>query len=241
MIKEYCVFLRTKEDNKNSFAVTSDIKFKKKSKQDRFSVYVDDISSIKMAKTLFLSDVAKRSPDDMEYAPFRDAMSWFERLLIIFPESKFDGITQLLDNEDERTQLETLLNYFDTGINTVFKKEIELDTAFSDFPEKVSESIKTKMIKQLKEPGQSAFMRKDTALVEIKNVAGSLVAYEVFSNHGKNDDLFEYCDESDGTQRLFDLIPIYQMALMDSVIIVDELDRSLHTKAVQEFIKISIL
>lgn len=236
--KEFCVFLRSKQDNKNSFVVTSDIKFKEKSQQDRFAVYIEDIASPKMEKTLFLSDIVMRSPDnEAEYKPFRDAMSWFERLVIVFPDSKYGGITQLLDNEDERTRLENLLNYFDTGINAVSKKELEFDKAFSILPEKIIDSIKTKMTKQLKKPGQSAFIQQDSSLVEIKNVNGSLLAYEVVTNHGNDDDLFEYNDESDGTQRLFDLIPLYQKALKNSVIIVDELDRSLHTKAAQEFIK----
>lgn len=236
--KEFCVFLRSKQENKNSFVVTSDIKFKEKSQQDRFAVYIEDIASLKMEKTLFLSDVVMRSPDnEAEYKPFRDAMEWFERLVIVFPESKYGGITQLLDNDDERTRLENLLNYFDTGINAVSKKELEFDKAFSTLPERMIDSIKTKMIKQLKKPGQSAFVQQDSSLVEIKNVNGTLLAYEVVSNHGNDEDLFEYSDESDGTQRLFDLIPLYQKALKKSVIIVDELDRSLHTKAAQEFIK----
>lgn len=236
--KDFCVFLRSKQENKNSFIVTSDIKFKKKSQQDRFAVYIEDIASPKMEKTLFLSDIVMRSPDnETEYKPFRDAMSWFERLVIVFPESKYGGITQLLYNDDERTRLENLLNYFDTGINTVLKKELEFDKAFSILPERIIDSIKTKMIKQLKKPGQSAFVQQDSSLIEIKNVNGTLLAYEVVSNHGNDEDLFEYSDESDGTQRLFDLIPLYQKALKNAVIIVDELDRSLHTKAAQEFIK----
>ena len=64
-----------------------------------------------------------------------------------------------------------------------------------------------------------------------------MVAFEVVSDHGNSDDLFEYNDESDGTQRLFDLIPVYQKSVENHVIFIDELDRSLHTKAVQEFIK----
>ena len=51
--KDYCVFLRTKQEKKGSFVVTSDIKFKEKSKQDRFDIYVEDISSHKMAKIVF--------------------------------------------------------------------------------------------------------------------------------------------------------------------------------------------
>ena len=132
--------------------------------------------------------------------------------------------------------MENLLNYFDTGITAVSKKEVEFDKAFSILPDKVIDSLKTDITKNLKENGQSAFMPHNGSLVEIKNINGDLITYEVVSNHGNDADLFEYSDESDGTQRLFDLIPLFQKLLSNSVVLIDELDRSLHTKAAQEFI-----
>ena len=54
-------------------------------------------------------------------------------------------------------------------------------------------------------------------------------------NHGNPDDLFEYSDESDGTQRLFDLIPIF--FAQNRVILIDEIDRSLHTNLTRKFIE----
>ena len=44
-------------------------------------------------------------------------------------------------------------------------------------------------------------------------------------------------DESSGTQRLFDLIPVLDMVDNVSIILVDELDRSLHTALVKTFLK----
>ena len=35
---------------------------------------------------------------------------------------------------------------------------------------------------------------------------------------------------------MFDLIPLFQKLLLNAVVLIDEVDRSLHTKAVQEFI-----
>lgn len=56
-------------------------------------------------------------------------------------------------------------------------------------------------------------------------------------NHGNPTDLFELDDESDGTRRLFDLIPLYQKGKENYVIFVDELDRSFHTKLTIEFLQ----
>ena len=56
-------------------------------------------------------------------------------------------------------------------------------------------------------------------------------------DHGNPSDLFELSDESDGTKRLLDLIPLYQLGQSERVIIVDELDRSFHSKLTMEFIR----
>lgn len=235
--KEFCVFLRSRNENDDSFTISSDIIFSDYRQKTRFSVYTDDISSSKMKQTLFLSDIVMRSPEDSsEYQPFRDVINWFEKLVVVFPDSKYGGITQLLDNNNEKTRLETLLSYFDTGIISVSKKEMEFDKIFSMLPDSVIDSIKVDIAKELKENEQSAFVQHNDSLVEIKNVGGSLVTYEVVSNHGNDSDLFEYSDESDGTQRLFDLIPLFQKLVLNCVVLIDELDRSLHTKAAQEFI-----
>lgn len=41
------------------------------------------------------------------------------------------------------------------------------------------------------------------------------MADQLMMNHGNKDDLFDLYDESDGTQRLFDLIPAYEVVMMD--------------------------
>ena len=99
--KEFCVFLRSKNEINEEFTISSDIHFADGRQEARFSVYTDDISSSKMKQTLFLSDIAMRSPEDsIEYRPFRDVIKWFEHLVVVFPDSKYGGITQLLDNDN---------------------------------------------------------------------------------------------------------------------------------------------
>lgn len=51
------------------------------------------------------------------------------------------------------------------------------------------------------------------------------------------DDLFDLYDESDGTQRLFDLIPAYEVVKDGRVILIDEVDRSFHSKLTEEFVR----
>ncbi len=232
-----CIFLRSKtEEGKTEFS--SDIIFNEQSQHERFKVYSDDIINPKMDQTLFLTDVVLRSPDDeQEYQPFRDVMDWFEKLVIIFPESKYSGITQLMENDNDRKQLAQLLEYFDTGIVSITNAEKDFDKVFANLPDRIVESIKTDVVKKLSEKTIGALIQHDNSLVEVRLRDGNLYANEIVTDHGNNNDLFEFEDESDGTKRLFDLIPLFQTALRNQVILVDELDRSLHTKATLEFIK----
>lgn len=233
---EICVFLRHKSEDGQSVAVDSDIPFS----GERFKIYSEDIATPKMNQTLFLSDIVLRSPDDEpEYQAFRDVVDWFNKLIVIFPHSTYGGIMRLLDDDNRRTQLSGLLEHFDTGIISVSKQEGDIEKIFSGFPGKSFEAFKARLIEDLKDKEENMrdLVSYDDSLVEVRYSDGSLHASRVSTNHGNENDLFEFSDESDGTRRLFDLIPIFQAVLRGQTIIVDELDRSLHTKATQEFIR----
>ena len=62
-------------------------------------------------------------------------------------------------------------------------------------PNEVIDSLKTDIAKNLEESGQNAFVQQDASLIEIKNVNGELLTYEVVSNHGNDTDLFEHSDD----------------------------------------------
>ena len=57
-------------------------------------------------------------------------------------------------------------------------------------------------------------------------------------NHGKSFFEFDFEDESDGTRRLFDLLDMLLIDSDDVVFVVDELERSLHPKLTQQFLKL---
>lgn len=57
-------------------------------------------------------------------------------------------------------------------------------------------------------------------------------------DHGNAEDPFELTDESDGTIRLFDLIPLLHETGNNKVIMIDEIDQSLHTSLVRKFYEV---
>ena len=67
---------------------------------------------------------------------------------------------------------------------------------------------------------------------------GKILVSKMLLNHGNNDNLFECSEESDGTQRLFDLIPLFFKENQDQLIIIDEIDRSLHNKLSRKFLEL---
>ncbi len=234
---EKCIFLRTKSSEADIFSISTDMKFSSEKEKSRFALYSEDFQNSKMNQRLFLMDVAMRSPDNIsDYQAFRDVVKWFMRLTIIFPDTQFSGITRILDDSLEKNLLEKLLQYFDTGITDLQKKEISLDKVFDDVPERYLDSIKADIKKRLNNESSRVKAINHGSRYEIGYSNNELAAYRIVANHGNEEELFEYSDESDGTQRLFDLLPIYQRIFRQSVIIIDEVDRSLHTKAVQAFI-----
>lgn len=66
----------------------------------------------------------------------------------------------------------------------------------------------------------------------------NIVYNKLLLNHGNSDDMFDYTDESDGTKRLFDLIPIFYENGRGSLILIDEIDRSLHTNLTRKFLEL---
>lgn len=50
--------------------------------------------------------------------------------------------------------------------------------------------------------------------------------------------MFDYTDESDGTKRLFDLIPLFYENRKVSVTLIDEIDRSLHKNLTRKFLEL---
>lgn len=202
-------------------------------------MYIQDIESPKMSQTLFLYDVEMRSPDaEDEYQPFRDVMMWFRCLTIIFPETRYGGILRMVEDNSASTDLARLLKYFDTGIDTIGSQHMVFDEIMRNEPD--LERLKPELERELRNNYIAAVLTSypGNRLLEVSYKDGILYADEVVTNHGNPEEMFSFQDESDGTRRLFDILPLYKFGQADRVILVDELDRSLHSAATREFIRL---
>lgn len=232
--QEYAVFDRTEE------GIETDFDYQENT--GRFEIYAEDIADNKS----FLMEVTQKKITNLpQFSYFFDAIEWFRTLIFIFPNSRYSDIRRLTE-KDSRTRLSSLMKYFDTGIESVESIERPIEDVFVSLPDDVRNDIINAVRAEMdgkKDSTENALQRTTNISINgnmysfSQNDKGDIVASQIVMDHGNPNALFELDDESDGTQRLFDLVPVYRMGTDNCVILVDELDRSFHTRLTIEFIQ----
>lgn len=197
--------------------------------KDRFNIYKEDMKE----DFLFLKEVAEKSLTHDDVKIFSKIFDWFEKkLLLIYPDDKF-SVTTLHDNKEQLEHFLEYLKIFDTGIKDIksidedFEK-INIDKPLKEFIEKYLRD-KRKSI-TIPDRGELLTFVKDGDNIKVKRIG--------LVHNTSIDDFFELADESDGTQRLFDLIPLISMFSSDKTIVIDEFERSLHPNLTEKFVEI---
>ena len=163
---------------------------------------------------------------------FRQVYDWFNNTLaLIAPDSRFEPFEQFLDEKHPlHSTMNEILPQLDTGITHLEGKEIP----FENLP--LPEPLKTTLREDVKE-NMTVHLRTgpiDEQFV-VTREGGELIAKKLVTYHpqaGGREAKFEIHQESDGSQRVIDLLPAFlQLSENDSsrVYVVDEIDRSLHT------------
>ena len=234
---ETVVFERTIENGKT--IINHKIRFSDEKQEKNFSVFSENVPDGKM---LLLEISERKLIEHEDFSAFRDAMQWIKDLIIILPGSKYMDKTGLISDDETDDELLTMLKSLDTGIEDISLSEESAEIVLSYLPEKIRTDIIQEIDEILNEDKEDekqveVGVKINGRLYRFKRKNNSLIATQLVMNHGNANDLFKLADESDGTKRLFDLIPIYRLGRIPRVILVDELDRSFHTKLVQRFIQ----
>ncbi len=171
-----------------------------------------------------------------------DVYEWFDdKLKVFFPKTRFRGMEfHLDDNNDLSQSMSKFLKYFNTGVSDLMPKKIDYETEIKNIPTEVINEL----INDL-EKGKKALIGSNDNRVSYafeKNKKGLIEAFKLVTTHKnkKGEDIeFEMIEESDGTRRLIDFIPmLVDLTKNDSVYLIDEIDRSMHpilTKGILEF------
>ena len=239
---ETCIFNRDINEKGISFT-ESEVKIKNNVEKTRWEIYLEDFGeniSGAMKKKSILSDIAARSSKKRGVlTEIFEVFTWFQSIIILFPTSQYSGLNQLVEDESIRNQFSVLLKYFDTGIESVESKmgQMEFDKIFEGIPKEEAEKLKIRISNDIED--EPVMFKMNSQVYSLrKDEDGNIITTKMMQNHGYNQDLFEYSDESDGTQRLFDLIPLFYEHKGNSVIFIDEIDRSLHTNLTRRFLEL---
>lgn len=174
--------------------------------------------------------------DVVKNAQMIDAFQWLTtKLYVIFPESRS---TSIFDNrysdETFKSQSEALLSALDLGINELTLKDEDIESFkrdFSEWPNLVQ--FVDRIVNKLSRSPQGT-----SGVIDTSAFTGSMrlennkcFVRRVQTLHRVNDSPydFELKEESDGTQRIFDFVPMVQDVKNEAcTYVIDELDRSLH-------------
>ena len=172
---------------------------------------------------LFLTNCQERN-----IIRFNIIYKWFrEMLIIIFPDSKNQPLVLLGKiNEDFFNQI---LSFFDFNIKRIHIEQINLDQN-KEIPNEIKEKIKADF--PYGQDKTQFISLSDFNYVIQEDNHGDLKVSEMMAvkqDSSGQEIFFKLSEESDGTRRIIDLIPML-MALYknDAVVVIDEAERSLH-------------
>ena len=162
---------------------------------------------------------------------FKPVFDWFlNNLEMVGPDSRFMPFDQFFDEASPLYDaMNGLLPQFDTSISTLCGEEIP----FSSIQFK-SERDKQSFIDNLKENMPLKIWMSDGPII-FERIDNEIKATKLITMHKSQDGdsvRFDIKQESDGSQRMIDLLPAFlQLASHDSqkVYVIDEIDRSLHS------------
>lgn len=158
-------------------------------------------------------------------------ISWFKKLQIVYPNTKLQALPIKIQKDEQfRDFLSEKLHSLDTGVDRVSTTENVLD--LSEFEEKFG--IPSEVIHEIEEIQNGMISLNGKFYIFKEGIKRKITLIQIKFEHSLNRKKvnFDIDDESDGTQRLLDLLPILFRLDNNShnIYIVDELDRSLHTK-----------
>ena len=237
-------FVFNRDINEDGENITeSEIKYENREEAIRWQVYLEDFGkniSDSLKKKTILSDIAERSGKQVGiFKEILDVYNWFQSIIILFPTSQYSGLNQMIEKENVRQFFSKMMQYFDTGIMSVESKQgpMDFDKIFEGIPAEYAEKLKIKISNDI--TNESVLCKVNNQIYSLKkDDDGNIITTKMMQNHGNGQDLFEYADESDGTKRLFDLIPLFYEHNGNRVIFIDEIDRSLHTNLTRRFLEL---
>ncbi|MGN0466399.1 MAG: ATP/GTP-binding protein [Lachnospiraceae bacterium] len=210
--------------------------------KNRFAVYSEDFAG--HDAQLFLTEMNRGK----KYAPnskllfFLQTFNWIINNIIVINPSIGISNTDAYYSAESLESISKLIQTFDTGVSEIKTKVITVEEMGKMIPAEVLSDIFVHLKKQMQMtnlPKIQMTWRIDDGFfnIRIKENSEPEITTLVLK-HGKSIFDFNFAEESDGTKRLFDLIDMLMTKRQDTVFVVDELERSLHPKLTEHFLKL---
>lgn len=227
------LFSRSYDEGSQKYELDFHLETDNKNKT-RYEVYREDLS--KESCKLVLTELGQKEMDADEFnEALEKVYEWFKKLIVIFPHSEYNLLgAAVKDLEAVNRLYKSYFQIFDIDIENITISPVP--QSLVPIPQPVLAKIKVDL-QRSERSNQIAMLNGNGRdfLVRLDN--GDLDFSEVKFKHKNGQYKVELSkgEESDGTQRLFDLIPLLGYVIEeDRVVIVDEIDRSLHCLLTRE-------
>jgi len=166
---------------------------------------------------------------------------WFDRLVIIYPNTRRGDYLHMYTNIDLQKLYRDTLISCDTGISDISFIEVDQKELEGSIPEQVFRDI----IANTKSQTSSLTLihtPRSRYIMGFKNKVAFFKRMTFIHNipDSNKQIQFDFPEESDGTIRLLDLIPLLGDVKNNRIVVIDELDRSLHPKLTKHIIETCI-
>lgn len=207
----------------------------------RFSVYQSDFEG--NTHRLFLSEMNRNKKIEPTSRLFQFVTVFdhlVDNIIVVNPNTTVTNFQRYYD-EATLEHVNDLLQTFDTGISKIVVEETSLDEIkrrlpsflFDELMKDMKERIAQKRGKDLR-----FSMRIERDFFNIyEDSNANLKVSTLRTEHRTSTLQFRFAEESDGTQRLFELLDILLMDSDEALFVIDELDRSLHPMLTWRFLE----
>ena len=208
-----------------------------------FKIYINDLKHV--TNKLFLQDIVTNKEAIYEgnekLAILKQVHHWFEALDISFPDSLVSGYSCFSTTSTD--EILSAIKTFATGISHVEAKKVSKEKALEDAPSDFKKRIDRSLVELLNQnqpvTGSSGIRITCNGRLYLVHMNGKEPEFnEITFEHNKLKNVsFSMDEESDGTQRLFDMLTVLLCTKTQAVFIIDEIDRSLHPQMTVHFIR----
>jgi AAA15 family ATPase/GTPase len=183
---------------------------------------------------LFLTNSVSQKRDE-----FRTLYDWFNQtLVLIAPDTRFESFEHFVTEGSPLYEtMNSILPNLDTGINKLGGEDISMDLI--NLPEPMKQDLKERV-----KIGMSVKVNNGDEKFIIARTDDKLSIKKLYTYHQDSKGKrirFEMKQESDGSKRIIDLLPAFLDLIqtkIPKVIIIDEIDRSLHSLLTQQLLEV---